>query len=387
MRVLVALSVVAVLICGVTYADEALSPEAQALKAKYDAKIKALQEEFAAELAAVNARVDALEKPAPAAKKWYDKAMISGYFQARFHTRNWDSQPSERDEFELRRLYINLISPFDKKTTGVVTWAGVGPTFREGASGTYENIFVDYKPQQNWNIRVGQAPNCFGLDAAESSSVRMPPERALVTEGIPGVAGGLYAFGPSDRGVWVSWDGRPSSNNKKTGLRATASVHNGQFQDTDKNNDKNVSVDVDYFTDWGRFGAGWLDGEYTRTVNDAPVTQPRRAVGVNFRVDPNTLVEKMGFQGEYIDGEWLGAETDGWYVQGSYHFDNHPGTAYLRFEQFDPNTAVANNDFEILHLGYIYNVTPVDKITVEYGYGEQGDADLDDLIVQYQRSL
>lgn len=403
MRVLVALSVLAVVLCGVSFAEECcdkpLSPEAQALKAKYDEKFKALQDEFAAELAAMSARVSALEKPAPATKKWYEKSTINGYFQARMHTRDWDMQPNERDEFEIRRLYLNLIVPFDNKSTGVVTWAGVGPSFREGASGTYENIFVDYKPAPNWTIRAGQGPNWFGLDAAESSMGRMNPERAVVAEGVPGVASGLFAFGPSDRGVWATWDGRSLSASKKEGPRATVGVCNGQFQDTDKNNDKNVSVDVAYFTDWGQFGLSWLDGSYTRTLPDTTVvTEPRDAWGVNVRVLPDTLVENIGFQAEYIDGEWLGTERDGFYVQGSYHFDNHPGIAYVRYEQFDPNSNAAdvpvaaagsaNNEIEIMHLGYVYNLTPIDKITVEYGYGEQGSAaDMDDFVVQYQRSL
>ncbi len=82
------------------------------------------------ELADLAARLDAVEK-APAAKKWYDKIKINGYFQARFHARDYE-EPStasavsyDNEEFEMRRLYINIIAPFNKETMAVITWAGV----------------------------------------------------------------------------------------------------------------------------------------------------------------------------------------------------------------------------------------------------------------------
>jgi len=199
---------------------------------------------------------------------------------------------------------------------------------------------------------------------------------------------GLYFAGPWDRGLWVVNDQTVKSADK-TGLRTTASVHNGNFRNQDADNSKNISLDFEYFFPWGQAGVSWLDGTFGG--------QPRDALGLNVRVNPGALVDNWGFQAEWLEGEWAtvggqpATETDGFYLQASHHWDSHPGTAYVRYEQFDPDTnagnaaGLATNSFEVLHLGYIYDVTAKDKVTFEYAYGEQGDADMDDVILQYQR--
>lgn len=372
--------------------EESFSPEAKALKAKYDAQIKQLQEEFMAELQKLSARVDSVErKTAPPAKKpWYDGIRISGYFQTRFEGRQYDSIATERDEFTLRRLYMTLAAPLGDRSTAIVTWAGVGPSFREGGGATYENIFVDYKVRPDVTIRMGQAPNNFGLDAAESSSVRIPPERALVTEGNPTLGLlGLYAYGPADRGLWAIYDGRVNSPTKE-GLRVAVGIFNGQFQDSDKNNNKSVSVDAEYYMKWGQFGASWMDGKYTNKATP-PVTCDRDAWGLNVRVYPDPW---WGGQAEYIKGDWFGAEREGWYGQVSYNLHPNKDLVYARYEEFDANTNVPNSVYKGLHVGYQYKLTPNDQITVEYVKGElgrgaadAGDDTTDDIFVQYQRSF
>ena len=402
MKVLLAVLVMLAFALGVACAgpgdDSGLSPEAKALKEKYDASIKALSDQFQKDLAALSAGTyKPGAPPAPAAppkKSWADSLMINGYFQTRFEGRQYDGIANERDEFTLRRLYMNVISPVDNTTTAVVTYAGVGPLFREGGGGSFENIFVDYKPVPTWTIRMGQAPNWFGLDAAESSSIRIPPERALVTEGntVLGLSG-LYAFGPSDRGLWVTWDGRPLSPDKKQGLRVTGSVHNGQFQDTDKNNNKNVSLDAEYFTKWGQFGASWLDGMYTNARVTPTATQDRSAFGLNLRLFPGVAVPNWGFQAEWLDGTWLGTDRTGWYAQASYHFPDKQNIAYTRYEEFNPNKNAVNDTYNGLHLGVKHSITPMDDVTLEYVLGNVGrgsaggDFKADDLFVQYQRKF
>ena len=174
MRVVLAVLALAVVICVPVYAQDK-NAAIEELKAKYEAKILELQKQFEAELAAVAAG-QPVEKPAPAKPKWYDNIIINGYFQARYHAREYDAVPAsvspgfvanpnlkaEQDDFELRRLYINAIAPFNNKTQAVVTWAGVGPNFRTGNALSSEtdwaNIFVDYMPNKEWTFRIGQAP-------------------------------------------------------------------------------------------------------------------------------------------------------------------------------------------------------------------------------------
>lgn len=341
----------------------------------------------------VGAATMAADAPAaPAKKPWFENLRINGYVQARFESRDYDSMSTERDEFTIRRLYMNLIAPLNNETTFVGTFAGVGPDFRDGANLDFENLFIDYTPLPGFSVRFGQGPNFFGLDAAESSSIRIPTERALVAEGNSALGiRGLYALGPSDRGLWVTYDTRAFSPTKE-GLRAVVGVQNGQFQDTDKDDHKNVTVDAEYFTEWGQFGASWMEGTWTDTKPTPAVTSDRDAFGVNLRLFPNKLVRNMGFQAEWLRGDWFGAPREGYYGQASYHFDGHPGVAFARVENFDLNRDVANDDYDAVHLGYTYNVTPQDAVTAEVTLGTlgrgasvAGEDDTTDICVQWQR--
>ena len=402
MKALVPLVVLLVCLCSAVLAadlpeiDESkLSPEAKALKARYDAAIKQLQEQFAAELKALSERVDKVSQPAaPAKKPWYDNILINGYFQARFWAREYDTTTNERDDFGIRRFYMNVIGT-NPKGQFVATYCGTGPDFRENAVTRWENMFVEYWPNKELSVRAGLCPTFFGLDDAESSSWRLTPERAMVLEGSPTLGlVGLYPTGPSDMGVWVIYDDRPKPRQGKPGphnpgWRLDFTVHNGQFEKTDKDNYKNIGLDAEYFFDWGQAGASWLNGKFTRTPTGAasPVTEDRKAFGLNFRVFPNTLVKNWGFQGEWVDGKWYGTDRRGWYGQASYHFPGSPNIAYTRYEEFDPNRAAANDRYEAWHVGYKYYLTPQDELTVEYTDGTLAHKDTNDLILQYQRAF
>ena len=382
MRALVPLLVLVVFLCGIAYAadfDESkLSPEAKALKAKYDAQIKKLQEDFQNELA----KLAAGEPIAPPKTAWYDNIKVGGYFHAQFYARSYDN-PAARDinEFDIRRLYVALAAPLGDTTTANLLWAGCGPNFRAGSGLTsttdWANIFVDFKPAPEWTIRLGQAPTWFGIDVKGSSAVRLTPERFAGGEGLGNLGLlGLYFAGPWDRGLWVINDQRVHSEDK-TGLLTVVSVHNGNFRNSDDDNHKNVSADLEYFTEWGQFGVSWLDGTFGGG--------DRNAVGVNLRLFPNVLVPDWGFQAEYLEGEWMGADKEAWYGQASYHFDKDPAIAYVRYEEFDPDTDIRDNAYSGLHVGYKYNLTPKDQVTLEYTKGEVGNDDADDMTVQYQR--
>lgn len=402
MRVVLAVLALAVVVCVPVYAQDK-NAAIEELKAKYEAKILELQKQFEAELAAVAAG-QPVEKPAPAKPKWYDNIIINGYFQARYHAREYDAVPAsvspgfvanpnlkaEQDDFELRRLYINAIAPFNNKTQAVVTWAGVGPNFRSGNALSSEtdwaNIFVDYMPNKEWTFRIGQAPTWFGIDTCESSSCRFTPERWAASEGVPEVGlRGLWFGGPWDRGVYAINDQRYKSPDK-TGFRTSLSITNGNFRSQDDDSHKDIAVDTTYFAKWGQIGAGWLDGQFAGDDRDA--------IGFNFRILPGAFCDDhLGFQGEWLDGRWdatgsgMAHDLDGFYLQGSWHFDDHPGTAYLRYEEFDPNKDQNGDEFDALHIGYIYDLTKMDKITVEYSMGELGNYDHNDFILQYQRLL
>lgn len=339
--------------------------------------------------AAATACAQTTGEAAAAPKAWYDNIRVNGYFQTRFEARDYPDAYSDFDEFTVRRLYINIIAPFDDRTMSVVTWAGVGSGFRDGANSDWANIFVDHKVAPEWTVRFGQAPTHFGIDVCESATCMFTPERFAAGEGKPGLGiRGLYFAGPWDRGLWVMYDTRlrpnagvPSPDN--TGFRVVGSVHNGQFRATDQDKDKNYSLDVTYFDEWGQVGASWLDG----TLKTGDSVDPREAFGLNARVYPGAFVENLGVQVEWLDGKWLGADRSGWYGQASYHFPDFPGIAYARYEGFSGADSAGDEDYKALHMGYKHEFTPLDEVTGQFTFGDFAGEDANEIIVQYQRKF
>jgi hypothetical protein len=405
MKALVTFAALLVLALGVAHAadpmdiDESkLSPEGRALKAKYEAAMQKMQADFMAELGKLTGRVEQVEKKTapPAKKPWYDSIAINGYAQARYWARKYDSTAAEMDDFGIRRYYMNVIGTHPKGQF-VATYCGTGPDFRENAVARWENMFAEYWPNSKISVRAGLCPTFFGLDDSESSAIRLTPERAMGLEGSPTLGlTGLYPSGPSDYGVWLIYDDRATPRGgrpmpKNPGWRVDVSVHNGQLDKTDKNTNKNIAADAEYFFDWGQVGASYLDGMFTRTPAGTPappaVTETRKAFGLNARVFPGQVIKNVGLQAEWFDGKWYGTDRRGWYGQASYHFPDHPTVLFTRYERFDPNQAATNDDYRGLHLGFKYLLTTQDEITLEFTDGKLGQFTTQDSIVQYQRAF
>lgn len=402
-----------VLAQGVPDVDESkLSPEAKALKAKYDAQLQKLQADFTRELTELKARVDKVEgKPAaPAKKAWYDTMTVKGYVQARYQARQYDSNLAAVDEFMFRRLYLALVAPLSNKSKAVVMWEGAGPTMNSGAYSTWADLYADYNVTPNWTIRMGQGPTFFGLDDHEGSSVRPTPERAVAFEGNSNLKiRGICYLGPWDRGAWAIYDTRPKPTAE--GWRAVLGCINGQFREPDVSSGKTWTADVEYYGDWGQAGVSWIDGKHTSTMAGSPApkfSDDRKAWGLNVRVNPKV---NWGFQAEYINGTWASistatkaTDTKGYYGQLSYAFDNSgeplPDAlmfgkmrqmGYVRYERFDPgNDGTSNPDFAVykgIHVGYKYRLTNLDDVTLEFNKGKLGDKKADDLVFQYQHQF
>ena len=94
----------------------------------------------------------------------------------------------------------------------------------------------------------------------------------------------------------------------------------------------------------------------------------REALGAYVRLFPNP----WGLQAEWADGKMLGADRDGYYVQGVYAFADHPGTLFARWEEMSIDSSMApaqsssSNDYEALHVGYAYQLDPNNEITVQW---------------------
>jgi len=326
---------------------------------------------------------------APAAK-WYDNITINGYFQTRGVLNDYDSNPSAQDEFTLRRLYLNVIGKLDSKTTAVMTFARVGGS---GTNTDWANMYVDWNFAPQYTFRMGQAGTQMGLDLSESSSVRLTPERAVVMEGNPALGIiGLYWTGPWDRGAWVM---REPDAGVCWQPRVAVGICNGQLRSGELDNGKVFSVDAEWKGTWGQAGVSWMGGKYTvpagttqanyAVAGGVPAgTYDRNALLINARMAP---IIGIGAQAEYATGELFDMDFTGWYGQVSYNFKSHPGVAFARYEEFDPNTDVDGNSYKATHIGYTYNLTALDAVTAEYVIGELAGVDNNCGTLQWQRKF
>lgn len=357
----------------------AAQPNAQNVDAKLkeiDSKIGELQE-----------LKDDLEKlrddltGAPGEKKpgWEDKVKINGYFQSRYIHRDWG-----QDEFLLRRMYINLIVTPNDRTKAVITWARIGPDPMGLTNVDWANVFVDYKIDDQFTVRAGQGPDWFGLETAQGSGSRLALARAAVLEGGQGKPLGMYFAGPWDRGAWLV---RNPTSDDWWDPQVIFGVMNGQFRATDKNSNKTLSVDLKWKPSWGEFGASWLDGWWTNDVGLPGVTgTTRRSAVLGYaRWDPDWC--RFAVQGEYLDGKLLGNNVDGWYTQLEY--DPAPdGTAFVKYEQYDPAHGVPANQYDAWHVGYAHWLDGNNELTLQYTSGENrqvaGSTSRDELALQWQ---
>lgn len=303
---------------------------------------------------------------------WADRISLNGYFQTRYEARDWEGGI---DQFVLNRLYVTAVIKANERTTGIITWTRIGPDIQGQSNVDWANIFVDYAVNDQWTARIGQAPCWFGLECWEGSDGRLGLERAAFLAGVYGNSPvGMYFAGPWDEGIWLRRN--PSGSEPMVVL----GVCNGQFRGADATHNKNVSVDLKWNPDWGQFGASWLDGELSMSSSSN-----RSALLGYVRWSPPGSA--LGFQAEYMQGELFGADIDGWYGQVSYTGLTEGGTAFVKYEEYDPDTDSSGNEYDAIHVGYAQHLDPNNKVTVQYTNGENKggcDTNANQIAVQWQ---
>ncbi|MGI5818416.1 MAG: porin [Armatimonadota bacterium] len=283
---------------------------------------------------------------------WTDRVCMFGYFQVRFV----DDDRDEFSNFDLRRAFFTIKGDVDPRTTGIITFARVGPG---DPNVDIYNLFVDYRFDERYGIQAGQVPTWFGLEAWEGSSVRLPFERAKILEAGPG----FWFAGASDRGVWL----RRAPEGPEEPL-VVLGIWNGQFRADDMNEDKNISLDLKFNRDWGQFGASWFDGSYVRTdAQGVELDETRRAVDIYVR----KFADPWGVQAEWVDGRMMGADRDGWYLQGMYDLQDGKNVAFARYEEFNASVDRDNRaSYDGWTVGVRHKVYESGYITFQYTNGE-----------------
>jgi hypothetical protein len=269
-------------------------------------------------------------------------------------------------------MYLNVVATPNDRTTGVVTFERSGP---DDPKITMAQAFVGYKLSDEYSLRFGQATNNFGIDAAQTSSQRIPFDRALAAEGNTLLGQrGLWWRGWYDRGIWAirQADGEFP--------QVTMGVMNGQYADRSAPGlDKTVEADFKWKPSWGYFGASGMNGEYLqRTASgDAVDGIINHRKAVDFYVFKNPT--PFGGQAEWINGTLPGLSATttgdrrfcGWYLQGVYDKGGN-GFPYVRFEEYDQDKDVPGI-YRAWHLGYKWRLNNCNQITAQIDRGHNGN--------------
>lgn len=370
---------VVVLLVAVLLLTFAAAASAQTETEKLREQVKQLQDQLQDVLSRLQ-KVEADEaKPAapaaPAAPKWSDKLKIGGYFQARYEDRRQMltgtspvTSTEAIDEFLVRRMYLGFFANPNERTSGAVLLRHL-----HNRSIDIEAMYVNYKFAKQWEVEFGRVYNKFGWDAWESSSRRLPFDRFSGLEGYgPGGVRGLYFQGPTDHGIYLTRKPRAGSSDWEPVVHA--GVLNGNFISGDTNNDKTVEVDLRWNRPVGQFGISWLNGKY----DDATVTQDREMLDLWFHSDP----KPWGFQTELIDGKLFGSDVRGGYGQLARLVGD--GTAFLRYETFDPTRGLDGDSMKAWRLGYAYQMDSCNELTLEFMDAERAGVQVGQVGFQWQ---
>jgi len=266
-------------------------------------------------------------------------------------------------------MYINLIVTPDDKTMAWIQWARIGADPVGQTNTDWSMAFVDRKWDKHWSTRLAQGPNWFGIETMQGSSARLALERAEVLEGGArnGAPNSLYFLGPWDRGVWITRN--PGDNPWEP--QATVGVINGQFRNTEKDDNKEISLDLKWKQSWGMFGFSWMNGRWVNDIGlpTAPASSRRDAALGCVRYERKG--SRWDLQGEYVDGKLLGSDIEGWYTQLEYD-PTAKGAAYVKYEKHDPAVGVPGNTYDCWHVGYAHQMDANNELTLQFDQGTKG---------------
>jgi hypothetical protein len=336
--------------------------------------------------------------PPPAPKpSWTDKLSLSGYFQARYETFSRDefsktTAGADEDRFGIRRLFVNLMAKSSPRASAVVTWACTGSDTKQTRV-DLTNVYAEYKLGQRDTVRFGQGPTWFGIELWQPSSARLPLERAAFLEGgSRGKPGGMFAGGRWDRGLWLTHT--PQDN--AVWPQATLSVVNGSFRNDPVNNDHALEVDLKWKPRWGICGVSWLNSEFQQPLD--PETGKGAFVSA-WGVGPFQRAAWLGYvryeqprswalQSEYLGGVANMHTVRGWYGQLEKPFRTVPGTAFVKYEWYDPSTDTASDSdvYKAWILGYAHQLDSNNRLTAQGTWGRMDAKHLNETGLQWQCS-
>jgi hypothetical protein len=288
---------------------------------------------------------------------------VSGYTQARY---NWyDDSMYKPDEFDLRRVRLKVKGALND--TGTVATLQIDLSkLDESGSGDVglKDAIIEHPLSDDWRVRLGYSSVLFGFEVPYSSSRRLPFERSQA-------ARKLF---PGERDTGVYFIRTP---NGEGGPEFVVAYSDG-LADWEDDEQSMALARVQWdLPDKGAVGVSYAMGDRTRS--DMCYDQDVWGAHVRWPAGHGLV-----FQGEYYDGEILGADVDGWYGQLEYSFPTSKWTSYYRYDIYDDGDP-CHTDYDRDTLGVMYQLDAKQRISVQWeGYEDGKGGSFDNYGVQWQ---
>ncbi len=264
---------------------------------------------------------------------------LSGYTQLRFR-----QSKDAKNAFDIRRARLDLkgdiTERFDYRTQ--LEFGGTSGPFLLDAT-------VGYKLNPCIKLTGGQFKIPFSQENLTSSPKLETINRSQVVEAL--VARGADVIGNQNgRDIGVQASGSFLPNKAKSGYLfdyAVAVVNGSGINKADTNDQKDFVGRLVYHPtkDWS-VGGNIYQGRYTLT--SAPTQRnDRDRAGFEFAY----LHDPISLKGEFIEGHDGSTNKSGWYLQAGYFVISKKLQLVYKFDTYDANTKLANNEKEVHTFG------------------------------------
>jgi phosphate-selective porin len=262
---------------------------------------------------------------------------LSGYTQVRYR-----NDKNANDSFDIRRARLDLkgdiTEKFDYRTQ--VEFGGTsGPFLLDALLGYKFNPYI--------KLTAGQFKIPFSQENLTSSPKLETINRSQVVEAL--VARGQDVIGNQNgRDIGVQLSGNLFLKDDFSLVDYAFGVFNGagiNKLDTNEQKDFIGRVVVHPWKDLS-VGGSYYNGRYTLTSSPT-LRGERDRVGAEFAY----LKDRLSLRGEFISGLDGSIKKRGWYLQGGYFLIPKKLQGVFKFDTFDPNEQIDNNETNVYTFG------------------------------------
>ncbi len=297
---------------------------------------------------------------------------ISGYTQVRYR-----NDGTINDTFDIRRARLDIkgdiTERFDYRFQA--DFAGSSAKLLDATAG--------YKVNPSLKLTAGQFKIPFSQENLISSPKLETINRSQVVEAL--VARGNDVIGNQNgRDIGLQASGGIIPKEDYNLVDYALGLFNGSginTSDTNEQKDYAGRLVIHPLKDWS-IGASYYAGKYTLTSVPATVNTRDRA-GAEFAY----VHDPISLKGEYIKGKDASTNKDGWYLQAGYFVISKKLQGVFKFDTFDPNTNISNNETNVYTLGGNWYFNKWAFLQVNYEIKDETGSEIDNNALTGQLTL